>query len=288
MFRFIVIASFLFLIPSFAMETMPDILLFVGNPGSGKSTIINALIQKIVVKSGFSIGSGLTKDFSKNEHSHDGKQYLLIDTPGLDDIKTMEKAAIQIENALKLGGNYKIFFVITVDQGRFKVGDLLTIQRILGAIDIQEIQYNVIVNKVHPNTKANLIERDVRAILKKVSHKAQSIFFINWDDRLDDQDNVFFEPSPDFKKFIYQESKSIFIKESQVARIYTGKMEDLMKSGQSKNEPVATVAFIYPRETENLEPPQEEPIESNNDLADANDVSHHREKSKNRRQCLVQ
>jgi ribosome biogenesis GTPase A len=40
-----------------------EILLFIGNPGVGKSTLINSLISKQVAKSGVSAGSGLTQYF---------------------------------------------------------------------------------------------------------------------------------------------------------------------------------------------------------------------------------
>ncbi len=288
MFRFIVISSLLFLMPSFAMETTPDILLFVGNPGSGKSTIINALAKKNVVNSGFSIGSGLTKDFSQTVHIHEGKQYLLIDTPGLHDIDSMERPAREIENALKLGGNYKIFFVITLEAGRCNDSDLMTIQRILGAINLGEIQYNVIVNKVSRNTKANLINHDVQDMLKEISHKAQNIFFIDWDQKLVDENNVFFQLSPEFEKFIYEESKSIFIKASQITHIFTGTIKDLKKPDEPKKVPVATVAYIYSGTTKDSEKSLPVSIELTNGPIEANYGSVHKEKSKNRRQCLVQ
>ncbi len=40
-----------------------------------------------------------------------------IDTPGLSDVKKRERAAIEIEKALKKRGLFKIFFVITLESG---------------------------------------------------------------------------------------------------------------------------------------------------------------------------
>ena len=57
--------------------------LFIGNPGVGKSTLVNCLAQKVLFKNGISIGSGMTYQMEKEEH--DGIVYM--DTPGLADIK---------------------------------------------------------------------------------------------------------------------------------------------------------------------------------------------------------
>src|SRR5260370_12822136 len=76
--------------------------IFIGNPGVGKSTLINSLIGQEVAVAGISGGVGLTKFFS--EYRHDGKWYM--DTPGLADTKLREQAARKIEKALKQNDDY--------------------------------------------------------------------------------------------------------------------------------------------------------------------------------------
>src|SRR5690349_12728036 len=72
--------------------------LFVGNPGSGKSTLINSIIGREVCKAGLSEdGKGLTKDFE----IHRSQGHIFIDTPGLADISSRAEAAKEIEKALK-------------------------------------------------------------------------------------------------------------------------------------------------------------------------------------------
>lgn len=105
--------------------TQGEYLMFIGNPGVGKSAIINSLVGTRVAESGLSAGTGLTKFFSAYEH--EGKQY--FDTPGLEDIKLREQAAREIETALKKDGSYRLFFVITLESLRVKPADVTTINK---------------------------------------------------------------------------------------------------------------------------------------------------------------
>ncbi|MCA9507038.1 MAG: 50S ribosome-binding GTPase, partial [Myxococcales bacterium] len=121
-----------------------EYFLFVGNPGVGKSSLINSLVGKHVAESGVNAAIGLTKFFSRYEH--EGKYYL--DTPGLADAQMRKRAAREIEKALKQNGTYRIFFVMTLQQGRVKPEDVTTINTVMEAIKSKSVGFNVIINQL--------------------------------------------------------------------------------------------------------------------------------------------
>ena len=76
----------------------PFKIIAVGNPGSGKSTILNCLASEILFTSGISIdGTGLTFElvYKKNKNGE------FFDTPGLADREKREAAGKAISKGLQ-------------------------------------------------------------------------------------------------------------------------------------------------------------------------------------------
>ncbi|KAJ0404440.1 hypothetical protein ATCC90586_003074 [Pythium insidiosum] len=118
--------------------------IFLGNPGAGKSTLINCLIGRQVFDSGTSHGQGLT--IYHQQVQVDGIAYM--DTPGLADVRIEEQAAEQITMALKKSGKYKLFFLVRLQAGRIISEDLATMERVLEAIKVEELNYSVVINNM--------------------------------------------------------------------------------------------------------------------------------------------
>ena len=169
--------------------------LFIGNPGVGKSTLINCLTQKNLFKSGISIGAGLTTQLQQEKH--DGVVYM--DTPGLSDVELRKAAAEAITEALKQNGMYQIFFVVTLEAGRVRPVDLTTIKIVLeNAKDITN--YSIIVNKLTKPEYKKLLEneeRNFKQLLAELNYgsetnvEAPTILLLMRESSLDDLDDKY-------------------------------------------------------------------------------------------------
>ncbi|EEY59833.1 uncharacterized protein PITG_12971 [Phytophthora infestans T30-4] len=104
--------------------------LFLGNPGTGKSTLINCLIGE-----------------AKFEAALRAWQHRVHRYAGLADTELRETAAKSIKEALQEDGIYKIFFVVTLQQGRGKPDDIATITEVLDSVHAPNIEFSIIVNQ---------------------------------------------------------------------------------------------------------------------------------------------
>jgi GTP-binding protein EngB required for normal cell division len=207
--------------------------LFVGNPGVGKSAIINALFGKVVAKSGLNPGVGLTKFFSEYKLS-DKK---LLDTPGLADIKLRKQAAEEIEKALKRGGEYHIFFVFTLQGLRVLDQDIASMNLILDAIECKEIKFNVIINSPSKQEFKRLqtSSDDLAVVSESVNsgkHKTQSIWIVPRDADLYDGDKEFFDIDNKAKDFIFNKSLSMSIDKENVHPIEWNQFEKFKEESE--------------------------------------------------------
>jgi GTP-binding protein EngB required for normal cell division len=171
-----------------------EVILFCGNPGVGKSTLCNSVFGKAMFNSGISLGTGMTEE--KQEYIHDNKLY--IDTPGLSDVEKREKAAEEIEEALKHNNNYKIVFVAVLEEGRIRADDLVTINTVCDALKGVNFEYGLIFNKVTKKTiqkinQSGLTQEALRRYLKPLSKQPSSVIILSKDDDIEGEDNMYFQ-----------------------------------------------------------------------------------------------
>ena len=203
-------------------------ILCIGNPGSGKSTILNSTIGHIKFESGFSWGSG--KTIKMEEHESNGTLY--IDTPGLADPKYREVSANAIIQALRKEMKMKILFVVTLEGGHVRQQDQVTTRLVLEAIkdEIGENDYGIIVNKVPVSEAVN-----AKSLIKEelFFHKSDTnipvsdrIFLLLEDMTKTEEDNVLLHLPQDYNDFL-QNVPSIHIPSVNVLDIDWNKYERL-------------------------------------------------------------
>lgn len=188
------------------VDTSKPFMIFAGNPGAGKSTIINSWNGSTVFQSGVNLGKGLTKCLQ----TKDTGSVILADTPGLSDVSLRTKAAAAITKVLRLAHNAKLFFVVTLESGRVRPVDVTTINLVLQSIaknnpSIVENKFGIIINKVTPGVMKKMqVKNDAVRVYGSFTGTYKTCYFhLNLIDAdLDDVDNAISPLSPEFKQFL--------------------------------------------------------------------------------------
>jgi len=222
----------------------PTRLILVGNPGVGKSTTLNGLVGKAVFASGFSCNS-LTRENQSITHMGN----IFVDTPGLSDYSTNEKAADEITKALRnnaMNGNMKLIFVVKLECGRVRGSDTGTIGSVLDALP-QDTKYGIIVNQVSQKFFEKLLTHSVAegTILQKVDvclnqgreNKTPNIHYFPLDAKLSDKDNVVHTTSSELIHFINSVPPCSILKDSDIEQVNGKNMEQMSsENGKKINE----------------------------------------------------
>jgi hypothetical protein len=219
-------------------STINEVIVFLGNPGTGRSSLLNSIFQKPIFRSGTNAGTGLTRRVEC--HLYEDKLY--VDTPGLDDIELKYQAASEIEKALKHSNNYKVIFVITLESGRIKPADLVTINTVCDAIKTN-FEYGLIINKATEESieEVNKVGGIERFLEGKLNKQPLDILTLNFDGSIHDEEDCYFsKESPNREKlvsFINQLTAKKIVSE-EVAKLdvrdYEEKIQEMEKNYQEE------------------------------------------------------
>ncbi|RLN74171.1 hypothetical protein BBJ28_00012326 [Nothophytophthora sp. Chile5] len=194
--------------------------LFLGNPGTGKSTLINCLAGGVMFESGVSYGGGLTKHFQ--QRLHDGVMYM--DTPGLADRQIQETAARAITEALRQSGTYKLLFMVRLENGRVVSDDLATIETVLTSIEMVDVPFTIVVNNVKKRQYATMMEKGseylkVVTLLNSIKYTTPHVVFIPMMSSLEEEDNGIADLPDGIEAFIRFETPTVEIPTQAVTEI---------------------------------------------------------------------
>jgi len=113
--------------------------IIIGNPGVGKSTLLNSVAGEIVFASGWSSGKGKTRKLVQSKIG----SITYSDTPGMGSTEAGE----EISKVLKQGGPCQILFAVTEEYGRVRPQDVATMKVVLNAAPEIKNNFGIIVNK---------------------------------------------------------------------------------------------------------------------------------------------
>jgi hypothetical protein len=208
----------------------------MGNPGVGKSTLLNGILGEAKFKAGINIGSGLTSALQWETGLY-GIHF--ADTPGLADIKSREQAAEEITNALKTDNDdHKLVFVVTLSNGRVSPQDVATIKTTLNALSQLEgeIPYGIIANQISKGVMKRLKENkdDYNKLLVNLStdsfssHHKSFIHLYPKKDELEDEENAVHQITDELQHFL-QALPSVKIEPDQVVNLNPNEFDTLKK-----------------------------------------------------------
>ena len=230
-------------------------IIAVGNPGAGKSTILNSLAEEVLFKSGVSVGKGMTYklDQAENKNGH------FLDTPGLADEELRKKAGEAISEGLRKGGSYKVVFFVTQESGRVNHQDATTLKLVLEAAPDIQNEYGIIVNKVSKGALKTFKEESLKfdflnTLFAGIPEERRCVYsnvrFFGRISNLEDEKDTLISPNElkddsdlSLNDFVHDWIPTVAISDTNVADIdielfdeTTKKMESMAQQLQEKDE----------------------------------------------------
>jgi AIG1 family len=188
---------------------MHEHLIFIGNPGAGKSALLNGIVREAVFNSRLSTdGRGVGTIMDPYEHPATGVTY--IDTPGLSDISRRNEAAHEIYRALTYRqGRYRLVFFATQESGRMRPEDLTVMKIVLDALpNRKHIHFGIVINKLTQTVINHWSSGQGLSLLRKYFHPGKEVYgdahFFLYPrlPQLEDQTDALHEPVDGFIRFL--------------------------------------------------------------------------------------
>mmetsp|Transcript_168236 Transcript_168236/g.540498 ORF Transcript_168236/g.540498 Transcript_168236/m.540498 type:complete len:264 (+) Transcript_168236:191-982(+) len=215
--------------------------MIIGNPGIGKSSFLNGIVQRVAFKAGFAEGGrGVTQVAQEEEH----KGIIYVDTPGLTDAEDTFNKAKEITSELKQGGECKFIFMVKQQQGRVVAQDQVMIERVLTAAPQIGQNYGIIVNQVTPGEKKHLEAdssknfKDMVALLCRNVPPTKHVILNLFDQDLDSETNVVKEPSAAIRTFL-ESVPPVYMNPQQVKDVDGRSMQQMAEEIEMQNNMLA-------------------------------------------------
>jgi GTP-binding protein EngB required for normal cell division len=201
--------------------------IFVGNPGAGKSTLLNGINKGDIFKGGRAYGTGMTRKMKLHEAS---PGVIYGDTPGLSDANARKVAAMEIAEALKQNGMYRILFVVKLIDGRVRDDDTATISVVLDAIKV-DVSFGILINQVEEEMMVDLTSDTERhhmnavkeALLSRANRSTSHFHLILVEEHMKSKNNAM--PSPALVRKL-----DAFLNQVPFAKLRDGQVENLQES----------------------------------------------------------
>ena len=210
-----------------------SLIIAIGNPGSGKSTILNSFAGQLLFKSGVSIGSGLTKHLESR--TSNGITY--IDTPGVADDTNKKAAGEALKSVFHRGGPMKILFFVTQQSGRIVVQDIATMKLVLESVPDIGSNYGIVVNKIPQQVMEQLsnLESTQNFILSlftgiKDEFKHNHVLLVPVNKKMESTDNVLLDAQeihPSLRQFLNLKVPEVNITPGKFDKINVDEFERL-------------------------------------------------------------